>query len=74
MAGTIVCRILLGLALYWEFARVLVVAIFVATILSMLAGTCHYIAEIRVALSSVRDEAKYYHLMDSSDLLIRRRD
>jgi hypothetical protein len=74
MAGTIVCCLLLRLALYREFARVLVVAIFVASILSMLAGTGHYIAEIRVATRSVRGEAKYYRLMDSSELPIRRHD
>ncbi len=68
LAGTIVSCLVLGLALYWEFARVLAVTIFVASILSMLVGTCHYIAEIWVALSSVREEAKYYHLMDSSNL------
>ena len=67
LAGTIVCCLVLGLALYWEFARVLAVAVFVASMLSLLVGTGHYIAEINVALSSVRDEAKYYHLMDSSD-------
>jgi hypothetical protein len=74
LAGVTVCCLLLGLALYWEFARVLAVATFVASILCMLAGTGHYIAEIKVALSSVRDEAKYYHLMDSSDLPIHRHD
>jgi hypothetical protein len=74
LAGTIVCCLALGLALYWEFARVLAVIIFVASILSFLAGTGHYIAEIRVALSSVRDEAKYYHLMDDRGLRKRRPD
>ncbi len=74
LAGTGVCCLVLGLALYWEFARALAVIIFVASILSLLAGTGHYIAEIRVALSSVRDEATYYHLMDSSNLHERRHD
>jgi phage shock protein PspC (stress-responsive transcriptional regulator) len=67
LARTIVCCLLLGLALYWELARTVAVLIFVASILSMLAGTGYYIAEINVALSSVRDEAKYHHLMDSRE-------
>jgi hypothetical protein len=64
LAATIFCCLLLGLGLYWEIALVIAVAIFVAAILSMLAGTCYYLAEITVALSAVRNEAKYYHLTD----------
>jgi hypothetical protein len=45
------CRLLLGMALYWEFARGLAVVIFVASILSMFAGAGHYIAEIKAAIS-----------------------
>lgn len=63
LAGTIFSCLLLGLGLYSELARLIAVGIFVASILSMLAGTCFYVAEIRIALSSVREEAKYYHLM-----------
>ncbi len=74
LAGTVLCCLLLGLALYWEVARVLAVAIFVASILSMLAGTGYYVAEIRAALSSVREEAKFYHLMDTREPRERRRD
>ncbi len=74
LAGTTVCCLLLGMALYWEFARVLAVAIFVGSILAIFAGTGHYIAEIRVALSSVREEAKYYHLIDSRELREQRHD
>ena len=64
LAGTIVSCLLLGLGLYWTNAHVLAVAVFVAAILSMLAGTLFYLAEIMVALSSLRDEAKYFHFMD----------
>lgn len=74
LVGTIFSCLLLGLALYWEFARLLAVGIFVAAIVCMLAGTSYYIAEIRVALSSVREEAKYYHLMDAGEPRERRRD
>lgn len=66
LAGTIFSCLLLGLGLYWEIARLIAVALFVAAILSMLAGTCYYAAEITVALSSVREEAKYYYLTSSS--------
>lgn len=74
LAGTIFCCLLLGLAVYWEIARVLAIGVFVASILSMLAGTGYYLAEITVALSSVRNEAKYYHLMDTREPRGRRRD
>ncbi|HEU5453963.1 MAG TPA: DUF2721 domain-containing protein [Terriglobales bacterium] len=74
LAGTILSCLLLGLGLYWEMARVLAVAIFVASILCMLAGTGYYLAEIKVALSSVREEAKYYHLIDTGDSGERRHD
>lgn len=65
LIGTIACCLLLGLALYYEWARIVAVIVFVVSIFSMLAGTCFYVAEIQIALSSVREEAKYYHLMDS---------
>ena len=74
LVGTIFSCLLLGLGLYWEIARICAVAFFVAAILSMLAGTCYYLSEIRIALISVRNEAKYYHLMDSHELRERRTD
>ena len=66
LVGTTLSCLLLGAGLYWEIARVTAVALFVLSILSMLGGTCYYLAEIRVSLSSVRNEAKYYHLMDTA--------
>jgi hypothetical protein len=74
LAGTTLCCLLLGLALYWQIARLLAVTIFVASILCLLAGTVCYIVEIRDALSSVHEEAQYYHLMDSHSLRERRSD
>lgn len=74
LVGTTFSCLLLGLALYWEAAQVVAVAIFVASILCMLAGTGYYLAEITVALSSVREEAKYYHLMDMHERGERRHD
>lgn len=64
LTGTILSCLLLGLGLYWPAARVLAVGVFVGAIVSMLVGTIYYLAEIMVALSSVRDEAKYFHFMD----------
>ena len=64
LTGTIISCLLLGLGLYWEAARVVAVAVFVGAIVSMLVGTLYYLTEIMVALSSVRDEAKYFHFMD----------
>jgi len=64
LSGTIACCLLLGLGIYWGFARLLAVGVFVASILSLLVGTCYYVSEITVALSSVRDEAKFFHLID----------
>ena len=66
LVGTIVSCLLLGLGLYWANAHVLAVAVFVAAILSMLVGAFFYLAEILVALSSVREEAKYFRFMDLS--------
>ena len=74
LAGTILCCLLLGLALYWEVARISAVIVFVVSILCMLAGAGYYLAEIRVALSSVRDEAKHYHLIDNRESGERRHD
>ncbi len=64
LVATIVSCLLLGFGLTFKVAEQLAVAVFVAGLLCMLAGTIYYVAEIMVALSSVREEAKYYHLMD----------
>ncbi len=74
LLGTILSCLLLGFGLYWRAAQDIAVGIFVASIVCMLAGTAYYAAEIRIALSSVRDEAKYYHLMDASEPSERRHD
>lgn len=64
LIGTIVSCLLLGLAVYRESVGVAAVAVFVTSILLLLAGACYYAAEIKAALRSVREEAKYYDLMD----------
>lgn len=65
LTGTILACLLLGLGLFWQILELLAVAVFVASILCMLGGTVYYLAEVTVALSSVREESKYYQFMDS---------
>ncbi len=74
LVGTILSCLLLGLGLYSRLADVIAAAVFVAGIISMLVGTCYYLAEINVSLSSVREEAQYYHLMDTGEARERRSD
>jgi len=56
LLGTVATCLLLGLGLYWPFARLAAVLVFVASMAALLTGTVHYIREVRVALSSVREE------------------
>ena len=64
LAGTIAACLLLGLGLYWSRAQVVAAVVFVASILCLLGGIIYYIAEVTVALSSVRDEARDSRFMD----------
>jgi hypothetical protein len=64
LSGTIVTCLLLGLGLYWPAAQTLAAIAQVLAIFCLLLGTLFYAAEITVALSSVRDEAKFFHLID----------
>jgi hypothetical protein len=64
LAGTIAACLLLGLGLYWQSAQILAAIVFVISIISLLAGTIYYLREVRVALSSVRDEAADSRFMD----------
>lgn len=64
LAGTIATCMLLGLALLWRPAENLAAILLTVSILSLLIGVVFYISEITVALSSVRDEMKYFHLID----------
>ena len=68
LAGTITTCLLLGLGLYWQFAQVLAAYVLVLSVLCLWVATLFYIAEITVALSSVRDEAKFFHLVDPGTL------
>jgi Protein of unknown function (DUF2721) len=64
LAGTIAACLLLGLGLYWPYAQVLAAIVFVLSIISLLAGAIYYLREVRVALSSVNDEAADARFMD----------
>ncbi len=64
LASTICACLLLGLAVYWGNAGILAAFVFVAAVVFLLLGTVFYIAEITAALTSVREEAKYFHLID----------
>lgn len=65
LAGTILTCLLLGLGLYWPAAQILAVIMFVGAILAMLLAVVFYIAEVLVALSSVRDEARVFQQFPS---------
>ena len=64
LAGTIASCLLFGLGIYWEDSALAAVVVFVLALIFLLAATLHYVAEITVALSSVRDEARDLRFMD----------
>ena len=64
LAATVTSCLLLGVGLYWKEAAEAAVALFVFAMISLLAGTIHYIREVIVALSSVRNEACDSRFMD----------
>ncbi len=57
LAGAIVSCLLLGLGIYWEESAMVAVAVFVTSMICLLAGTGYYIREVISALSAVREEA-----------------
>jgi hypothetical protein len=63
LAGTILACLLLGLGRYWPQAEALAAFVQVAAILFLLVGTLYYLAEMLVALSSVREEAQMHRFM-----------
>lgn len=74
LVGTILSCLLLGLCVYSRRFDPFAIAVFVTGIISMLVGTCYYLSEIKVSLSSVRDEAQFYHLVDITERRERRTD
>jgi hypothetical protein len=64
LSGSITACLLLGLGLYLPQAAIAAALVLVAALFFLLAATFHYIREVRVALSSVRDEARDLRFMD----------
>ncbi|MDT8069401.1 MAG: DUF2721 domain-containing protein [Terriglobia bacterium] len=64
LAGTLLSCLLLGLGLYWSAAAVCAAIVFVVSMMSLLVCCAFYIAEVKVALSSVQDEAHDLSFMD----------
>lgn len=67
LIGTIVACLLLGAGLYWSWAEEAAAIVFVLAILALLGGMVYYAREVRVALSSVREEAADSRFMDLQD-------
>jgi hypothetical protein len=67
LVGTIAACLLLGAGLYWQRAEGAAAIVFVLSILSLLGGMIDYAREVRVALSSVREEAADLRFMDLDD-------
>jgi len=67
LVGTIAACLLLGAGLYWQWAEGAAAIVFVLSILSLLGGMIDYAREVRVALSSVREEAADLRFMDLED-------
>jgi len=64
LAGSIASCLLLGFGLYIKDAAIAAAVVLVASLVFLLVAVFHYIREIRVALSSVRDEARDLRFMD----------
>jgi ABC-type multidrug transport system fused ATPase/permease subunit len=64
LAGSISACLLLGLGLYVHGAAIAAAMVMVAALIFLLLAVLHYIREVRVALSSVRDEARDLRFMD----------
>lgn len=64
LAGTIMTCFLLGIGLYWPPARLVALASFVAAMIALLVGVFAYLSEVLVSLSAVREEARFFQLVD----------
>lgn len=64
LAGTIASCLLLGLGLYLKDAALAAVIVFVLSLICLLAATIYYAHEVRIALSSVQEEARDVRFMD----------
>lgn len=63
LAGIASC-LLLGIGLYINQAALTAVIVFVLALICLLAATIYYACEVRVALSSVQEEARDVRFMD----------
>lgn len=64
LVGTLIACLLLGMGLYSRAVEIAAAIVFVAGMLSLLMGALHYIGEVTVSLTSVRDEARDLAFMD----------
>lgn len=64
LAGSTAACFLLGLGLYFQDAAIAAAIAMVVALVFLFVAVVHYIREIRVALSSVRDEARDLRFMD----------
>lgn len=64
LLGTVAACLILGAGLYWPWAETAAAFVFVFSILSLLASLVYYMQEVRVALSSVREEAADSRFME----------
>jgi hypothetical protein len=67
LVGTIAACLLLGAGLYWQWAQGAAAIVFVLSILTLMRGMIDYAREVRLALSSVREEAADLRFMDLED-------
>ncbi|HEY2140115.1 MAG TPA: DUF2721 domain-containing protein [Chthoniobacterales bacterium] len=75
LLGTIAACLLLGAGLYWRWAEEAAAVVFVLAMLILLGGMIYYAREVRVALTSVREEAadsRFMDLEERSELAERR--
>lgn len=64
LCGSILSCLLLGFGLYWTGAALAAAIVFVVSLIALLIAALYYIAEVCVALSSVREEARDMRFMD----------
>lgn len=64
LTGTIASCLLLGAGLYFAQAGLAAVSVFIISILALLLASVYYLQEVRVALTSVREEASDSRFMD----------
>lgn len=74
LIGTIASCLLLGAGLYFQRAEEAAAVVFVFSTLLVLSGMVYYAREVRVALSSVREEAADSRFMDIPDRRVAREE